>query len=892
MARLRESARCKVAVAILGVILLSGHWPINAAGEDQAINGAFSPSLTLIIDPDMHTADIHSAAVDDNGQFIATVSADKTLRVWNVNDGKLLQTVHPPSGKDRSGQLYATAIAPGGGLIAVGGWTPGNNIYLVDTRSGNVVRGITEMPNVTTRLAFSPDGRFLAAGTTELRVLDRMKDWATFFTDGDFQQPIYGLAFATDGRLAVASADGRIRLYDKYFKSSLTNRGLAGAFPRSIAFRPPDSRVLAVGYTPLSIFSNNCALDLLDGRTLKSMPGSKAVCKGGSYDVVAWSLDGRTLFASFLPVMSWSSTAGHIVALDNGNLSTQREFSAGSIGGAVTGLAALTDDRLLTISARRPCIAVYNRDGSVRWERRTPIADFGGSESLINIAANGQTVDFRFQPDLKGLRFDVAALKLADLAPDLSTVDQTKQRRLNISIFDKHHPTVDGEPIPIEEDEEVSNVAEFPSGQRFVLSTMTQLYAFKDLLLQWRRFLPAEARALRVSEDGRLVVAAIADGTIRWYRSDNGSELLALTVLKEQSIEATPRPPLAAELRWVVWTPEGFYAAESDTSDVLRWLVNRGENVAGQVVPVSAIPKLLRPDAIRIVLRELDIVRALGVADHSAALAAVQTATGVRGGVGARLHVLTIGIDNYGERAKDFQLRFASKDAEELADVLVGTQKGQSSGNLALYADVKPIHVPETAASKKGIFTALQFLEWNMENGNGQDFAVVMFAGHGVVSGGDLYLLPYGVDPTSTEIELSAIPVSQFRDKVGKLAAHGKVLLLLDACRSGIATLGGSLSPIDADTLRGMFRGNVTVLTSSSGEELSIEDEKWQHGAFTYLILQALRGEADKRGRGLISMIDLVDYLTKNLPALTGNRQHLGTGNLEDFDRDIFVVGR
>ena len=38
----------------------------------------------------------------------------------------------------------------------------------------------------------------------------------------------------------------------------------------------------------------------------------------------------------------------------------------------------------------------------------------------------------------------------------------------------------------------------------------------------------------RQARDGRLVVAAEGDGTIRWRRADDGRELLALQVLAQQ----------------------------------------------------------------------------------------------------------------------------------------------------------------------------------------------------------------------------------------------------------------------------------------------------------------------------------------------------------------------
>jgi hypothetical protein len=65
-------------------------------------------------------------------------------------------------------------------------------------------------------------------------------------------------------------------------------------------------------------------------------------------------------------------------------------------------------------------------------------------------------------------------------------------------------------------------------------------------------------------------------------------------------------------------------------------LKSRGEDIAlkplidaaPEVVPVSAIPRLRRPDALPLVLQEMETARALGIADMKAARRDVQIATG------------------------------------------------------------------------------------------------------------------------------------------------------------------------------------------------------------------------------------------------------------------------
>src|SRR5262249_41923206 len=293
----------------------------------------------------------------------------------------------------------------------------------------------------------------------------------------------------------------------------------------------------------------------------------------------------------------------------------------------------------------------------------------------------------------------------------------------------------------------------------------------------WTRKVPGIVWAVNISGDGRLVVAAYGDGTIRWHRMDDGRELLALFVLADKQ-------------NWVAWTPEGFYGATPGAFGVLQWQVNRGFDAAADTGPVASIPKSRRADALALVLQELETARALGIADVKAARRDVQIATGSKKGPGARLHVLTVGVSDYGDKAKDLNLKFANQDARDVASALVNTQDG------GLYSEVKPMFLADDKANRDGIFDALAVMERNMAAGTGQDLAVVMFSGHGTMVDGEFYLVPHGADnSTLARLKSSAIQATLFQSEISKLAPHGRVLVLLDACRSA------SLIP-SADKLR------------------------------------------------------------------------------------------
>src|SRR5262249_46049029 len=155
---------------------------------------------------------------------------------------------------------------------------------------------------------------------------------------------------------------------------------------------------------------------------------------------------------------------------------------------------------------------------------------------------------------------------------------------------------------------------------------------------------------------------------------------------------------------------------------------------------------------------------------------------------GARLHVLTIGVSDYGDKAKDLRLKFAHRDALDVAGALINTQEG------GLYAEVKPQFLLDRTADKPGIFEALAAMQGNMGASAGQDLAVIMFSGHGTMIDGQFYLVPYGADSgTPARLKATTISAGDLQSEITKLAQHGRVLVLLDACRSA-GLIGGAVA--------------------------------------------------------------------------------------------------
>jgi len=84
-------------------------------------------------------------------------------------------------------------------------------------------------------------------------------------------------------------------------------------------------------------------------------------------------------------------------------------------------------------------------------------------------------------------------------------------------------PKLAGKPLKLERNETSRSLAIAPDRRSFVLGTDWYLRRFgaggEEV---WSVALPAAAWAAGVSGDGRVAVAALANGTIRWYRFEDG----------------------------------------------------------------------------------------------------------------------------------------------------------------------------------------------------------------------------------------------------------------------------------------------------------------------------------------------------------------------------------
>jgi WD40 repeat protein len=585
-----------------------------------ALDGQASPALQAAIkacpsqDPElrietgMHVAPVKRIGVDRACRIAITGSYDKTARVWSLPDARLLHTLRVAIGPGDGGKLYAVAASPNGRWLAAGGWdaqwavNSQDFVYIFDAVTGAVAARVGPFDSVINHLAFSPDGRWLAAASSKnvgLKVIDT-QSWRIIAEDKNYADDSYGAGFGPDGSLYTVAYDGKLRRYSPGpdFKKVREVATKATKEPYSLAV-DPRGQLIAVG------FSDSRAVDVYDASTLQYR--FSADTKGldnGNLSKVAWSADGTRLFAG-----------GAYEALFQGVwksplLTFDRE------GKRVGDPTPLSDDAILNlqlcgdavaVAAADPAFGVIEGDGKISTWKSGVAPDLRDKvDDAFTIAPDAKQVRFGLADRAQEpILFDLGQATVASSPNPVSDFIQPIIEGLPVADWkNTYAPKFDGKPIAFEQYETSRSVAIRPDRKGFVLGTEYLLRAYdatgKEL---WEQAGPSIAWGVNFSADGRIIVVAYGDGTIRWVRWSDGAELLALFVNRETKT-------------WVAWTPSGYYKASPGGEGLIGWQVNRGWSQAADFFPASKFrDKYARADIVDRVLDTLDEGQAIKQAD-------------------------------------------------------------------------------------------------------------------------------------------------------------------------------------------------------------------------------------------------------------------------------------
>ena len=226
-----------------------------------------------------------------------------------------------------------------------------------------------------------------------------------------------------------------------------------------------------------------------------------------------------------------------------------------------------------------------------------------------------------------------------------------------------------------------------------------------------------------------------------------------------------------------------------------------------------------------------------------------------------KLWILAIGITDYKEATLD--LRYAKSDAEAIAKKFIN-QKGK------LYSEVSVKMLLDKEATRENILESeREFLS----QASAQDVVIIFLAGHAQVDDrSDYYFLTY--DATNSQPYLRGLGKSQLISMVQEHVPSQKCLLFLDTCFAGSISTTTNYRASNSIVEELRRSTGVYVLSASTSRENALEREGWNHGAFTFALLESLDGKGDSNGDGLLTVFELFNYLDKRVIEITKGVQH------------------
>ena len=581
-----------------------------------------SPQIRVV--QTMHNAAIGQIRTDARFERLVTVSADKTVRTWRLSDLRPLRTVYLPSEPGPEGTPNAVAVSSDGAQIYAAGytgwqWHGGAHVYVIDAQRGRVERTLGRFQGeVITALDLSPDGRRLAVGLGRkgLVVIDTSTG-SQISADQEYASDVFFLHHAADGRLAASSSDGCLRVYavdgtlvhrSQYPPIPLDQPQCRGGELGGIRFSP-DGRWLALGVRYAEDGGRAAPqVALIDGNTLQlrrviraSDADQRSLC------CIAWSPDSSTLYVN-----------GIVEGTESTPLYRVRNPLAGPLERWNVGRQAIANmlpmpDGSVVFATTAPSIVRVGADGRVQNAGESPLViapsnvDFHSTPSAPK--------PFQVTPDGRAVSFPIAGgrwLTARPLSPDLNRVltvtappsesaatrpsPLTPNVQTSVGHFSHLQATrVNGQTVTLSVNEDVQSWAASPSSRLVAFGTQWRLLLVNERgqpVANWKDppFLSGPAFHTVFTDDGRFVVVALGDGTIRWYEVASGRERLGLFAD-------------ASGIDWVVWRPDGYYTSSAKGDRFVGWLTNRGEAQSPDFVrAVQYERELYRPDLVRTAL--------------------------------------------------------------------------------------------------------------------------------------------------------------------------------------------------------------------------------------------------------------------------------------------------
>ena len=851
-----------------------------------------------------HTNTVLHLDISDDGLWLASGSIDTDVLVWDLAglaDAESTLEMTPQERLDAHDEpVYALDFAPDGLRLVTGG--DDDRLILWQRESpeagSEILASGTEHTDDVSALAFSPGGALILSGGTDhaLNLWDGETGEFIETTDADLGSSIHAIAFSPDSRRALVSSStgtgGVTAIYDLKTNTRL------------VEFEGHDNRVRAAAWHPDRNLVATSGGDDHDVYLWRPDADAGAETEAGElvhHLVGAGRANWSVAFHDTLPgVVAFGRTYTADEPMERQPLELAFDFlnfefvedgeytRTLDASGDIT--LEKTDDNTIAIGPDDTIVTDRRVDGIIRAYTYLPDASeivVGGSFRLISLAAapNAEGGHDKVH-EFIGHNGEVKAVSPSPDGRHLATAsdDQTvrlwsvETGELLASLF----VTAEREWVCWTPS---GHYHASPGGERYIgwhfnrgtgrLGEFFPSYVFReafhrpDLVAETVR-LGSFAAALGDTGAEAIDIDAMLPPRIEWISPARSRGTREAGIVTVQARLDSPNGELT-ELKLLL---NGKAIHHYELSDGTRFSyeeeveLNPGENrlslYAGNVHSgYTSEERIIRVEAER--------------ADSPAPAAGSTVDDGLAELLKPSLYMLAVGVSDFADAGIP-DLEYCDDDATAMAAFFEGQEGG-------LFAKTEIRLLTNGEATEAAIQEGLDWLE---KSATQKDFVVLFLASHGMNDEkGKFYMIPHDGDPGS--LRSSAVAWEDFGEILGNLPS--RVLMFLDTCHSGrlganlfsmankgnTRSVGGLKSAFDnSEAIRELTSDEVgvVIMAASTGNESSLENPEWGHGAFTTGVLAGLKGGADLNGDGIVHLIELDFFVAEKVKELTDGAQH------------------
>ncbi|BCL36188.1 hypothetical protein NSMS1_26350 [Nostoc sp. MS1] len=156
-----------------------------------------------------HSNSVYSVVFSPDGKTLASASADKTIKLWNRDTGKLISTL-----EGHSDSVISVVFSPDGKTLASA--SADKTIKLWNRDTGKLISTLEGHSNSVRSVVFSPDGKTLASASGDKTIKLWNRDTGKLISTLEVHSnSVISVVFSPDGKtLASASGDKTIKLWN------------------------------------------------------------------------------------------------------------------------------------------------------------------------------------------------------------------------------------------------------------------------------------------------------------------------------------------------------------------------------------------------------------------------------------------------------------------------------------------------------------------------------------------------------------------------------------------------------------------------------------------------------------------------------------------------------